>query len=338
VTTPGVKVDVQGTAFTSDTVLYFAGIGARDIEFLSPSLIRATTPYLRPGRYTLEVKSGSVLSRSSAFFTALPSAVDAEIDRAVTLAAEAKIPAAIRLLTGITETYGDYQVRAFAAYQMGQIYFAQGDWWHWGGAPIYVDSDKSGLAVQTNWRYRLSTDQSDYYLPTGVNPGGILRLLDATVSMDVTENPEPRFFRGLVNARLGNLPTAEADNKYILMIEPDNPSYRALSAYVDVLRGRQPEFKSPDAEAISDGRALGLLGEAAYLMGDSEGSRRYWGRAAKLYPLGASLAFLAGKKHLAWGQTRVGTALLTECTVMAPGSKEAEEAKGLLAALQSLPP
>jgi tetratricopeptide (TPR) repeat protein len=223
----------------------------------------------------------------------------------------------------------DYQVRAFAAYQMGEIYFAQGDWWRWAGAPIYLDSDKSGLAVDTNWRYRLSTDQSAYYLPTGAKSDEILRMLNWTVEKDVTQNPEPLFFRGLVNARFGNLSQAEADSEYILKLEPDNPSYRALSAYVGALAGHPPQFTAFDGGMISDSRALSLLGEAAYLSGDAERARQYWVRSAKLYPLGASLAYLAGKKHLAWGHVRVGTALLMECIVMAPESKEAREAREL---------
>jgi hypothetical protein len=77
-----------------------------------------------------------------------------------------------------------------------------------------------------------------------------------------------------------------------------------------------------------------MLGQAAYLSGDVQGAQKWWVLEAKVYPLGASLAYWAGKKHLARGQQRVAAALLTECTVMASNSKEAKEAKELLATLQ----
>ncbi len=88
---------------------------------------------------------------------------------------------------------------------------------------------------------------------------------------------------------------------------------------------------------MEDSRALGLLGEAAYLRGDSASAEQWWKRAAKRYPLGADLACLAGKKHLARDQQRVAASLLTECTVMAPASKQAGEARQLLESLPSPP-
>ncbi len=54
---------------------------------------------------------------------------------------------------------------------------------------------------------------------------------------------------------------------------------------------------------------------------------------ATAYPLGASLAYLAGKKHFVRGQRRVAMALLTECSVMAPAGKEAKEVEELLVEL-----
>jgi hypothetical protein len=76
-----------------------------------------------------------------------------------------------------------------------------------------------------------------------------------------------------------------------------------------------------------------LLGEAAYLSGDPKGAQDWWTRSKKADPLGASLAYWAGKKHLERGQLRVATALLAECIAMAPDSPEAKEAKTLTATL-----
>jgi predicted Zn-dependent protease len=178
-------------------------------------------------------------------------------------------------------------------------------------------------------------DQSDYLLDVNPNPDHDLKLADWTVKKDVTQNPEPRFYRSLVNARYGDLRKAKADSDFILKLEPGHPSYRALAAYIAVLAGDKTLLQSFYGEAIKDARALSLLGEAAYLSGDVAGAHQWWSLAAKAYPLGASLAYLAGKKHLTRGQRRVAAALLTECTIMAPNSKEAKEAQDLLAKLQA---
>jgi len=337
ITTPGCKVGVYGSGFSAGAVVYFGGLGARETDFINPSTLEVVTPFLRPGRYKLQLKSGSAIVRSEISFTAVPSQIDGEIDRAVTLAGLGQTPLAVSALSEIRSGSSDYQVRAFAAYQMGQIYFALGDWWRWAGVPIYADSDKAGMAVQTSWRYRLSGDQSAYYLPTGSSLDQILRLADWTVEKDVTENPEPRFFRALVSARFGVLDKAKADVHFILDADPTNASYRALAAYVGALTGDTAPLSSFRGQTISDPRALGLLGEAAYLNGDVTGAQRWWTHAGKAYPLGARLACLAGKKHLALGQKRVAEVLLAECTIMAPSSKEAKEARDLLAALKAPP-
>jgi tetratricopeptide (TPR) repeat protein len=336
ITTPGSKVTVFGTGLTLDAVVYFDGVQARETKFISPSELQVLTPFLRSGSYQLQFKSGSTSIRSEVTFVASRSQVDSDIDRAIALAAHGETSAALAALAALAKSHPDYQVRSFAHYQMAKIYFAQGDFWRSGGeaAGIYDDGDKSGMAVQTSWRYRLALNQNDYLLPTSNDPEHDLTVADWTVKYDVTENPEPRFFRGLVNARYGNLSKAKADCDFILSKEPDNASYRALAAYVAVLGGDKASLKPFSGQVVTDGRALGLLGEAAYLSGDTERARRWWVQAAATDPLGVSLAYWAGKKHLARGQRHVAVALLTECIVMAPAGKDAKDARDLLAKVQ----
>lgn len=338
VTTPGSRLTVYGAGFSPDAVVYVGGLQVRETNFVSPSRLEVVTPYLRPGTYQIQLKSGGITVRSEVSFTALPSPIDAEIDRAVALAGKGQAAPAIDILTGIAKGNDDYQVRAFACYEVGQVYFAQGDWWRWAGdcgAVASIFDAKAGMAVQTSWRYRLSFAQSSYLLPVHNDPDYDLRLADWTVKYDVTQNPEPVFHRSLVNARYGNLQKAKADSDFILSQDPRNPSYRALAAYIAVLGGDKKQLESFSRESITDARALSLLGEAAYLSGDSAGAQHWWMLAGNEYPHGAALAFLAGKKHLARGHKQVAAALLAECTVMAPNSKEAKEAGDLLATLRA---
>jgi hypothetical protein len=339
-TTPGTKVKVYGQGFSTGTVVYFGGLEVREVNFVDPNTLDVVTPYLRPGSYQLQLKSGEISVRSDVTFTVTASAVDSDIDHASALAGRGQQVAAIGVLTSIAETNKDYQVRAFARYQAAQIYFAHGDWWRWAGeaGAIYNDADKSGKAVQTAWRYRLAGDQSGYFLPIDSDPDSPLKMADWTVEFDVTDNPEPRFFRALLNARYGNLDKAKLESELILKTEPQNPSYRALSAYIAALNGDRAPLQTFSGEKITDARALSLLGEAAYLSGDVEIAKQWWALEAKDYPLGASLAYWAGKKHFAGGQQRVAAALLTECATMAPDGEEAREAKALLSSLQRLSP
>lgn len=334
VTTPGTKVRIYGTALSPDTTVYFGGLQVRVTNFISPSTLDVITPYLRPGNYKLQITSGRNIIRSEVSFTALPAPVDSEIDRALALVGEREATAAIAILTELAKTNSDYQVRAFAYYQVGQIYFGQGDWWRWAGVPIFLDSDKAGAAVSTSWRYRLSMDQADYFLPTNNDLDHDLKLANWTVEKDVTQNPEPRFYRGLINARYGNLQQAKTDSDFVLAQEPKNLSYRALAVYIAVLSGDKAQLQSFNGESITEARALSLLGEAAYLSGDVGGAQLWWTQEAKIYSLGGSLAYWAGKKHLARGQQRVAEALLAECTAVVPNSKEAQEAKDLLSSLR----
>ncbi|MGH9775648.1 MAG: IPT/TIG domain-containing protein [Candidatus Acidiferrales bacterium] len=335
-TTPGSVVDIHGIGFAPDAIVYFGGVQARDTRFLGDGELEVATPYLRPGTYSLQVKTVGVTVRSSVKFKVLPSPVDGEIDRAVNLAVHGDLPGAISILDSIARDNQDYQVRAFAHYQASQLYYARGDWWRWKGeaALIYADARKSGMAVQTSWRYRLAMSESEYLLDSNPKPDFDLRMADLDVAQDVTDDPEPRFYRALINARYGNLHRAKMDSDFILGMDPNNASYQALAAYVGVLSGDSSRLQSiPYSASIKDARALRLLGEAAFLGGDGEGGQRWWSQAVEADPLGAKLSCLAGKKHFARGHEQVAAALLTGCTTMAPSSNEAKDAKDLLAKL-----
>jgi len=330
ITTPGSRVTVYGTSFSPDAVVYFGGLQVRETKFIGPTALEVVTPYLRPGDYQLQLKFGEATFRSEVTFKALPSKVDSEIDRAVVLAGKGATATAISILTSIAKTNSDYQVRAYAHYRTAQVYFEQGDLWRWGGEAAGIFGPEAGMAVQTSWQYRLSYAQSVYLLPIDSDPDTPVKLARFAVENDVTQNPEPLFFRSLLTARFGDLQKAKVDSDFILKLEPGNASYRALAAYIAMLGGDKSGLEALSGETTRDARALSLLGEAAYLSGDAEGAQRWWTVAAKEYPLGAGLACMAGKKHLARGQQRISTALLNECITMAPDSSEAKEAKELL--------
>jgi len=334
VTTPGTKLIIYNSKFSPDSIMYLSGLEARETKYIGPSALQIVTPYLRPGTYQLQLKSEEATVRSTVTFTALPAPVDSEIDVIAALAEKGNTAAAISGLKNIAKSNSDYQVRAFAHYQAGQIYFAKGDWWRWGGEAAAIFEPEAGRAVQTAWRYRLANDESAYLLPVDNDPNAPLTLTDWTVKYDITENPEPRFFRGLVNARYGNLEKAKVDTDFILKAEPDNASYRALATYIAVLLGDKSQVR-PLAEPVTDARALSLLGQATYLSGDITGAQSLWDQEARAYPLGASLAYWAGKKHFARGHRRVAEALLQECVTMAPHSKEAKEASDLLTSMHT---
>jgi tetratricopeptide (TPR) repeat protein len=336
VTTPGNKLTVHGAAFPSDAVLYIGGLQVRQTTLTSSSTLEIITPYLRPGSYKLQLKSGQTTVLSKVTFKALPSETDSAIDKALAFASQGDVSAAIAILTNIAKNNGDPQVRSAAHYQMAQIYFRKGDWWRWAGESGAVFEPESGGAVQTSWEYRLSYARSVYLLPIESDPETPAKLVNWAVEYDVTRNPEPLFYRSLINARYGNLGKAEIDSESILTTDPDNSSYRALAAYIAILSGHRTELEHFSSESITDPRALSLLGEAAYLSGDIGGAQQWWAHSAKQYPLGASLACWAGKKHLARGQQRVAVSLLTECAAMDPNSTEAKDAQALLA--NSQPP
>jgi tetratricopeptide (TPR) repeat protein len=333
VTTPGEAVLVSGIGFSSDAVVYFGGLQARDVKVVSPTIIEAVTPFLRPGQYQLYLKSRGVIAKSDVTFTAARGQVDSDIDRAEILTEQGQVSAAIKILNVLAETSEDYQVRAFAHYKEGQIYFSRGDWWLWKGqtGAIFLDADKSGIAVQTFWRYRLAFAQSLYYLEPNSKPGFDLGFADSSINYDVTQSPELKFYRSMLNARAGNLAKAKADSDFILQGDPNNASYRVLNAYIAVLGGDGTQLQSLSYDDVkNDPRAMSLLGEAAYLAGDTANAQRFWRAVGQASPQAGGLACLAGKKHLAQGDETVARALLKQCITMAPNSKEGKEAVGLL--------
>jgi tetratricopeptide (TPR) repeat protein len=333
VTTPGTRVTIRGEGLSKNILVYFDGLETRDVKLIDANTLEVATPFLRPGLYRIWLKSGETAVGSDLFFTAMPSPVDTDFDNAEMLVHQGHYADAVTILASVSKINPDPQVRAFAHYQAGQIYLAQGDLWRWGGEAAAIFDPAAGAAVQTSWRYRLSADQSDYFLPTSNDPDHDSTAADWTVNYDVTDNPEPRFYRALVNSRYGNLQSVKADIDFILQQQPDNPSYRALAAYVQALKGDPTTLKSLSGATISDTRALSLLGQAAFLSGDSTNARYWWAQESKAGTLPATLDYMAGKKHLARGQQRVATALLTECTVVAPASEEARKSSELLLTL-----
>ena len=332
-TTPGAKVMIVGKNFPRDAIVYFGGLQAREIVFLNTSALEAVTPYLRPGRYKLDLKSGGATIRSDVSFAALPAPADSAIDEAEGLAAKKQIDSALSIFTSIAETHPDYDVRAYARFRAGQLYLARGDYWAAGEQAGLIWDRKVSMGAQTSWRYRLLTEQISYSVSESNDRYTDLRAADGSVEMDETENPEPRFWRALVSARFGNMEQARADLRFVLLAEPDNPSYRALAAYMDVLAGHKTQLEALRGQQVDDERALRLLGQAAYIMGDYDGAQTWWTGQARVSAVWARMDCLAGRKHVNYGQPRVGAALLAECVSIAPDSREGKEAKELLANL-----
>jgi IPT/TIG domain len=329
ITTPGTRIMVSGSNLSSDSIVYFGGIQAREISFVNSSAIQVTTPYLRPGRYKLDLKSAEAVTHSDIGFTALPAAVDSDVDRAEGLAKK-QTNAAISVLTAIAASDPDYDVRAFAHYRAAQLYLAQDDYWHGGEEAGLIWDAKVSMGVQTSWRYRLLYDETAYALSDSSDHETDLRLADGSVKMDVTENPEPRFWRALLSARFRRMEQAKTDLNFVLAAESANPSYRALAAYIGVLAGADTALGVFRGQQISDARALGLLGQASYIAGDHESAQAWWTAEAKISTVWAKLNYLAGQKHLKYGQVSVGTALVAECAAVAPDSREGRGAKKIL--------
>ena len=336
VTTPGTEVSVRGAGFEAGAEVYFGGIQGRITNFFSPTSLMVITPFLRPGRYTLQVKNGGRITESTVEFTALRSPVDATFDHA-RAAEETDLASAVRDLTEVANSNPDYQVRALASYEIGQAYFMHGDWWRWASATsdIFSDSSKSGMSIQTNWRYRVANELTSYYLPISDQVDHDLKEANFAVTFDVTNNPEPRFYRGLVCARYGDLAQAKMDSDFVLKIDPANSSYKALAEYVRAVSKQPTNLSSFSPQSISDPRALSILGEAAFLSGDARLANEYWLYSAKIYPLGADLACLAGQKHLSQDKNRIARSLLTECATMSPNSDEGLKARSTLASMPS---
>lgn len=337
-TTPGMEVIISGIGFAPGLRIYFDGLEAREMEVISPYTVRATTPYLRPGLHEIELRFDTKIIRSDVLFEALPSSVDDVIDRA-TGADNKNHPAdAIATLSKIAESYSDYQVRAFASYEIGQLYLAQGDYLRWGAstAGIFLDADKSGPSVQTFWRYRLADAESNYLLQPEPSPGFDLRNADVVVQFDVTDNSEVRFFRSLLNLRKGNLIKAKTDSDYILRQQPHNLSYLALSAYVNgvIADNANALDVSPFTDSIDDARAAALLAEASYRLGKAAAGNHWSALAAHLDPSIAQRTFLAGQKHFKAGDQVAARALLNECVHMSPDGEAGVSAARLLSLMQ----
>jgi hypothetical protein len=335
ITTPGAKIMVVGAHLSPDSIVYFGGLQAREITFINASALQAVTPYLRPGTYKLDLKSDAAITHTDARFTALPASVDSVIDQAELLAAKEENGAAIGILCHIATSDPDYDVRAYAHYRTVQLYLALGNYMGAEAQCGLMFDPKVSMGVQTSWRYRLLSDELAYSISESNDHDTDLRIADGSVKMDVTENPEPRFWRAVVNARFSKMGQAKADLKFVLAAEPENPSYRALAAYIGVLAGDKRPLEGFRGEEVTEARALRLLGQAAYIAGDYDSAQAWWTSHAKISAASAKLDYLAGRKHAKYGQTRVGTALIAECATIAPDSREGKEAKEQLASLTS---
>ena len=337
VTSPASRLLVFGEGFTPDTKVYFSGLEARHTTFAGPSQLEVITPFLRPGEHPVWVKSGGNRVKASEAFTALPSRVDARLDAALAQAASGYKAAALEALKGIAERDPDYQVRAFAHYQMGRIYYAASDWgrWDFENGEIWLNANLSGPSIQTYWPYVVANANSHYaFNRQDLND---TRLYDMAVAKDVTASPWPLFYRAIVEARIGEALRAQADSRYCLRAEPGNSAFIALAAVCAASAGQKSgatEFArrvraSVDME-IADPRTLTLLGEAEYMIGDAVQARRDWFKAGASDPGRASLSLLLAKKHLWRGDQSVAAMLLSEAIALGPSTRAGEEASRLL--------
>ncbi len=337
VTTPGAKVKLTGTGFLPDAVVYFDGIQARQTNFVSPAELDVETPYLRPGTHLIQIAVTNVTVRSDIGFTALASDVDSVIDRAIETARQGKTDEALSALEGVGTTDNDYQVRAAAYYQESEIALNKGDLYNWHRASmlIYLDAAKSGGAVQTYWRYRLAMAQSLHYLDEQMTLKFDLKFADQLVDFDVTQDPEPRFYRALLNARSGNLAKAKVDSDFVLSVLPKSSSAQALAAFVAALGGDTQLLRAMTSGPMPiDPTSLELLGEGLFLTGDSTKANKFWAQAGADNPAGATMAFLAAQKHVTSGETAMAKTLFAQAAAMAPNSKEGLKARDALSHLE----
>lgn len=337
ITSPGTKVKVFGTGFSPSSVVYFDGFESRETNFIGPTELEVETPYLRPGTHLLEISSEESSVRSDVEFSALPSEADSQIDSAIEIAGQGKIDEAVSALEQIGENNSDYQVRSAAYYVESQIFFNRGDFFGYrrASALIYLDSAKSGKAVQTFWRYRLAVAQSHYLLDAEPKAGFDVGFADRLIELDVTQNPEPRFYRALLNARSGNLVKAKADSDFVSKAWPNKPSAAALAAYIAALGGDPGPLRAMTSGPIpTDATSLALLGEGLFLSGDSASANKFWALADEANPTGATMACLAARKHLKSGQKTTARVLFTECAAMAPSSREGQDARAALSDLK----
>lgn len=337
-TTPGSTVVIFGGGFSPDAKVFFSGLQSRETTFIDTAHLEVVTPYLRPGNHSIQVQSGGIRLKSGLTFTSIPSEVDSQIDLANSLAQTGQAPKALRLLQEIADTAKDYQVRSFAYYQKALLDYATGDWPNWpaDSAGIYLNADQPGMvSIQTYWPYGLAYSVSHYLLARQDLDGELL-LLNGTVEKDVTDNPAVRFYRALFAARTGNPQQAKDDIAFCSKQDPQNSLYTALAAYTSAVLGQKSkalELCDRVRSQITEGQALCLIGEAEYTLGREERAKKDWAKAGDIYPLGAGIALLAGKKHLWRGEEKIASMLLTETIAMAPSTSESNQARELLSGL-----
>src|SRR4029077_8798413 len=141
---------------------------------------QAVTPYLRPGTYKIDLKSGEEVIHSDFSFTALPASVDSTIDQAEALAAKKQTSAAISAFANIASTHPDYDVRAYVRYRAAELYLALGNYMEAGVQSAFFDKRVS-MGVQTSWRYRLQGDELAYSISESNDHDTDLRIADGTV-------------------------------------------------------------------------------------------------------------------------------------------------------------
>lgn len=347
--TPGSTVVITGRDFPEAFFVYFGGFAVRSQNFVSSSRLEVTTPYLPPGDYQVRVSCSGELTTNGIGFVSRRTKVDGQIHAAVTWARQGRITEGIALLEKIAETHGDYQVRAYARYHQARIFFANRDWNHWRMAAmaIFLNSKETKWSVQTYWPYGLEYAQS-YYLDSFQNPSDDARMFDITVDADRTEHPEPRFWRGLFNARAGDVSKARADSDFSVGKNPSNPKYLALAAFVSALEANHRaagDFTNRARTALADNTsseinatAWSLLGDAAYVLGDKQEARSCWIEAERADTSQHAVALLAAKKHHWRGEKETAAMLFEKSTITAPaGSIEAREAQTLLNSLRAQP-
>jgi tetratricopeptide (TPR) repeat protein len=355
-TSPGITVVLLGNGFSKTPIPYFDGMAARSTTVISPSRIEAVTPYLRPGEHSIQVdcpaanqafdaNSPSTLAREKVIFQSLPSVVDAKLDSAWLQARYGQPGEAIKILDDIARSDSDRQVRAYAWYAQALLYYTQGNWNNWADAclGIWLDAQLAGRSIQTYWPYLLENARA-HYLLIYTKPEDDFSELDWVVEADSTEHPQPRFWRGLVGARIGKLDMAKSDSAFCLERDPSNASYLALAAFIAAAAGDQAQAESLRSKALGslskmeqpDAKALSLLGEGSYISGKRDRATQDWAEAARADPLLGQIAELAGKKHLWRGEPHIAAMLLNEAITMLPaGTPEGDKARRLLQGLPS---
>ena len=233
-TTPPTAVTVFGEGFSQDTKIYFDGFMARETVFHDESHLEVLTPYMRPGEHQVLVKSqDSQPVKLEIPFTTTPAPVDSRVDAALSQARAGQVSEALSVLDDIARNDSDHQVRAFARYQEGELYFAQGDWQRWLGETmgIYLNAKLAGPSVQSYWPYGVANARACYLLNRSGDPEVDALNFDMAIQWDATGATEPHFRRAIFRARSGKLKEATEDIQFCLRAEPANAAYLALAAF-----------------------------------------------------------------------------------------------------------